>query len=133
MGVKTKEMKRIHLYRGKRLDNGQFIEGSLIGEDVIVGKIVDFEEDYFTTDFWYKVDTATVGQFTGFTDKNELKIFDGDILETEEGLIWVVSWSEKGEWIACDVLDEDTELLSDIVCDNIRVVGNRFDNKELLK
>ena len=84
-------LKRDIVFRGKRVDNGQWVEGSLIGEDVIVGKIVDFEEDYFTTEFWYKVDPETVGQFTGITDKNELKIFEGDILETEEGLICAVS------------------------------------------
>ena len=85
------------------------------------------------TPFEYRVDPETVGQFTGMTYTNGLKIFEGDILETEEGIIWVVSWSEQGEWIACDVFYEETELLSDIVCDNIRVVGNMFDNKELLK
>ena len=77
-------MNRIHLYRGKRLDNGQFIEGSLIGEDVIVGKIVDFEEDYFTTEFWYKVVPETVGQFTGITDIHGRKVFEGDILSCKK-------------------------------------------------
>ena len=77
-------MNRIHLYRGKRLDNGQWVEGSLIGEDVIVGKIVDFEEDYFTTEFWYKVDPETVGQFTGITDIHGRKVFEGDILSCKK-------------------------------------------------
>jgi len=57
-------MKRENLYRGKRVDTGEWVEGSLIGNDVIVGKIVEFEEDYFCTEFWYKVDSATVGQYT---------------------------------------------------------------------
>lgn len=34
----------------------------MIGEDVIVGEIVDFEEDYFNTEFWCRVEPETVGQ-----------------------------------------------------------------------
>ena len=125
-------MKRIHLYRGKRLDNDQFIEGSLIGEDVIVGKIVDFEEDYFTTEFWYRVDPNTICQFTGETDSNGTLIFDGDIVSDATGMTYIVFWDDKGQWCASDEFCE-TELLSDIITDTTTVIGNIHDNKELLK
>ena len=77
-------MKRENLYRGKRVEDGRWIEGSLIGNDVIVGKIVEFEEDYFCTEFWYKVDQETVGQFTGMTDKKGKKLFEGDVYSMGE-------------------------------------------------
>ena len=40
---------RPFLFRAKRSDNGEWIYGSLIGNDVIVGEIVSFEDDYFIT------------------------------------------------------------------------------------
>ena len=125
-------MKRIHLYRGKRLDNGQFIEGSLIGEDVIVGKIVDFEEDYFTTEFWYKVVPETVGQFTGMTDKNGTKIFEGDIIK------WIDSDGNNridkvlfsnGGFHLCNIYYN----IGGYKGNSLEVIGNIHDNKELLK
>ena len=67
-------------FRGKRVDNGEWVYGNLIGNDVIVGEVIDFEDDYFTTEFWYRVDQPTVGQFTGIFDKNDKKIYDGDIV-----------------------------------------------------
>ena len=128
-------MKRIHLYRGKRLDNREWVEGSLIDEDVIVGKIVDFEEDYFTTEFWYKVDPETVSQFTGMTDKNGTKIFEGDIVKEQyksHVIIYNVFWDE--DYFAFRVKSKDySYYLDELVPSNIKVIGNIHDNKELLK
>ena len=118
-------MKREILFRGKMQCNDEWVHGFLSWSDTNRGR------NYFVNN--NIVFNKTVGQFTGMTDKNGTKIFEGDILETEEGIIWVVSWGEKGEWIACDLFYEDAELLSDILYDSMRVVGNRFDNKELLK
>ena len=136
MGVKTKEMKRINLYRGKRLDNGQWIEGSLIGEDVIVGKIVDFEEDYFTTEFWYKVAPETVGQFTGMTDKNGTKIFEGDIVRHIDTMCHVVEVVNSEVYFDTEKLEfgfrYSNELFHCQSNNEFEVIGNIHDNKELL-
>lgn len=136
MGVKTKEMKRIHLYRGKRLDNGQWVEGSPIGEDVIVGKIVDFDEDYFTTEFWYKVDPETVGQFTGRYDKNDKEIFERDIVVNKNihGKKWLVEYRTDSEYVGFVLKEVGTNGISLFTSWNdIEVIGNIHDNKELLK
>ena len=86
-------MKREILFRGKRADNGEWIYGYLIGNNVIVGEVVDFDDDYFNTQFWYKVDPETVGQFTGLTDKNGTKVFEGGIIKAPSGRLYVVIWS----------------------------------------
>ena len=125
-------MNRIHLYRGKRLDNGQFIEGSLIGEDVIVGKIVDFEEDYFTTEFWYKVDPETVGQFTGIMDKSGEELFEGDIYNMgDDSIKYVVVW--RNCMFIGKQIGNNSYAGLDYWESEIKKVGNIYDNKELLK
>ena len=132
-------MKREILFHGKRVDNGQWVEGSLIGEDVIVGKIVDFEEDYFTTEFWYKVDTETVGQFTGITDINDIKIFEGDIAKyynpySKQWYTHIVKWDKM--FASFGFFTQDSEWCKEndwLKIESIEVIGNIYDNKELLK
>ena len=118
------------LFRGKRADNGEWVYGSLITErnmfdgNLMTMHIQDIEEPYDDN----LIDDETAGQFTGLTDKNGVKVFEGDIVRIFDGEYFsgVIKYSnEQGSFTV-----DDTSLhywISDI-----EVIGNIHDNSELL-
>ena len=113
------------LFRGKRLDNGLWIEGCLRQYPNGRAGICCNKMQHL-----FQVDPATVGQFTGLKDRNGLMIFEGDIIKMSDGKIGAVVYNDDcagyelrgGGCTLC--LSHENERL---------VIGNIHDNPELLK
>ena len=117
------------LFRGKRVDNGEWVYGDLthsvykIG-DTCVGK-------YGSEIGMHQVYQYTVGQFTGQTDKNGEKIFEGDIVKAVNmGKLTVISY-QSGSFGLCR---EDTYYadLGEYEKRQIQVIGNIYDDQEII-
>lgn len=134
------------LFRGKRVDNGEWVEGSLLHDpDLEAFDIVGFnyysgESGLEREEFCCRVDPSAVGRYTGLTDKNGVKIFEGDILKTtvyvyckaavvaySEGCFWVHN-PNGGNMPLFKYVDMDSGK-----ADRVEVVGNIHDNPELLE
>lgn len=119
------------LFRGKRVDNGEWVYGDLL--QPTKEKILNIYEisDYNSLmGDRYEVNPDTVGQYTGLTDKNGKKIFEGDIIRSNSERGYIEYYPND---CAFEVVDDHGFywLISEM--SNIEVIGNIHDNPELLK
>ena len=132
------------LFRGKRADNGAWVEGAFcmkdcdepFGDMVDRPSIIKYENPCIG--FWFRVKPETVGQFTGLTDKNGKKIFEGDVVThrwyNEEIVNFQIEFV-SGEFIAVPVKKRDGVWAIRISGqgEQFIIIGNIHDNPELLE
>ena len=113
------------LFKGKRKDTGEWVTSNTIYQ--CNGEIKLWDEP--NRDGYVAVIPETVGQYTGLTDKNGKKIFEGDIVKYENK-IYEIKYLEKYARFA-----PSNEHSVFMVCafNHLEVVGNVHDNPELLK
>lgn len=132
------------LFRGKRVDNGEWVEGFyacvLDTHYIMTGKFDSLTNGIINSEA-YKVDPSTVGQFTGLTDRNGVKIFEGDIIKhTQVYLhgtvksIGYVKWSTAYAcWLAGGYTNGRADMFLGDQSYKLEVLGNIHDNPELLE
>ena len=121
------------LFRAKRIDNGEWVEGDLSYIVHRKERMYVFPADGLDSADCYEVEPRTLCQFTGLMDKNGKRIWENDIVNCGANLrvswhTFKASWvlSKKG-WMYNHFFGEAVEP------EDVEVVGNFFDNPELLE
>ena len=114
------------LFRGKTFCDGDWVYGGITWNPS--------RKNFFIHTDWEeaKVIPETVGQYTGLTDKNGTKIFEGDICWFYGGDYYSGLWEQNAIVAITDMTDdEQTHYLNN--AEYCEVIGNIHDNPELLK
>lgn len=135
-------MKEI-LFKAKRIDNGEWVYGSYVytfrEDENCPVTCVQVKKHFIVEEcgnmFW--VDEDTICQYTGLTDKNGQRIWENDIVNCFEAeCCGKISWNESEAGFYFDVLLEDGTYEEEHIydyADCMEVIGNIFDNPELLE
>ena len=127
------------LFRGKRVDNGEWIEGFFAksGDKTFILIDNDIAFGYVTMK---EVLSETVGQYTGLTDKNGEKIFEGDIVELtyytlpeERKVMAEVAYEEESAAFVLYSFGTENKGICGEICNTNKVIGNIYDNPEMLE
>lgn len=128
------------LFRGKRVDNGEWVEGWLMNEHIIP-KEQEFTVECRNPQYFvdtdklelYEIIPSTIGQYTGLTDKNGKRIFEHDIVRIAVcGMYdnYVISYDNEN---ASFVVGDTSFSFWSYISTRIEIVGNIYDSPDLIK
>lgn len=124
-------------FRGKSIDTNEWLYGDLVHSSdmkrcgILVNDKTSCDE--------CEVNTCTVGQFTGLYDKDGKEIYEGDILKWSKGRLYVVKFWEGMFYASVEECNDGIlggfplHRLTEYEDGKCEIVGNIFDNPELLK
>ncbi|MDE7331234.1 MAG: YopX family protein [Lachnospiraceae bacterium] len=132
-------MAREILFRAKRIDDGEWVEGFLFStsEHTYIAYQNQFDDDLFLSakEIFIEVDPETVCQYAGYTDLHKQKAFEHDIVFYEDGGCnghitfkegqFLIEWEESRPDLKSDIHFWFTQR-------RIHIIGNIFDNPELI-
>lgn len=145
-------MNNRYLYKAKRTDNGEWIQGFLFNDNFpeskhyFVGGIIVTEYTGTACDKWNiagidfgEIDPSTICQCTGLKDKSGKLIWENDIVKDDKGNLYKAFWRNKYyqfSWICiksnCLPIEAKWDLWS-FKSYEIEIIGNIFDNSQLLE
>lgn len=121
-------MSREILFKAKRKGGTGWVEGDYVN-DSILGETIRCRNGIFT-----EIDPSTVCQYTGLTDRNGMKIWEGDIIQGSGRRYAVMYYNDRAAFMRVEINVNVCVYLSRYSMRNeFEVVGNRWDNIELLK
>lgn len=135
-------MMREILFRGKDRITKRWVYGALVQqqddplrEKAFIISYSNYQFGDFSEAVMHEVDPETVGQYTGFVDKNSKKIFEGDIVSiyNSKTFLFAVEWNNQYV-LKCTTNGVSDNILNVIESsEDVEVVGNIYDNPELIK
>lgn len=134
-------MEERYLYKAKRTDNGEWVVGFyayihkkhyIYTGQLIHGGLYDVDERF-------EVAPSTICRCTGLKDKNDMLIWENDIVRDKHGNFYKAIWQNDCYQFSWSCVKSDVFLIGakwnlwSFKSFEIEVVGNIFDNKELLE
>ena len=117
------------IFRGKSIDSGEWLYGDYAPRTSLYHANIFTKENYLEG---VAVDEETVGQYTGLTDKNGRRIFEGDII-ADKNELFSVRWSEKISGFVAVGEHRMQPSMNQGTMKYCEVVGNIYDNPDLLE
>lgn len=138
MGALMNKFMDYYLFRGKSSSSGEWIKGSLVVYSpgyIAIKK--HMKETTYGESGVHNVNMDTVCQSTGIRDKNGDLIYEGDIVDVDNERLIVVNGISRGKWGGVNKAgqfkyDWFERCHTDYKSSSLKVLGNKFDNQELL-
>lgn len=128
------------LFKAKRVDNGEWAEGYYVKKYDLLGneEHLIFHADSYKVWEYVEIDPETLCQFTGETDKNGKRIWENDVawlVYDGKEHIYQIVWDDSELDFKATNGEENYGLNFEylLCCEEIEVIGNIFDNPELLQ